>query len=96
MTNAAWERMIIRMTRKQTLECPLYFEVRLQVDLGGPQVGWTMDLVPRMRVPIPLDSDQQLLLIAHNQELLVDSSGMERTFPLQGEEEPLNQAEEVG
>lgn len=96
MTNAALERMIIRITKKQTLECPLYFEVRVQVDLGGHQVGWTMDLLPRMRVPIHLDSDQQLILIAHNHELLVDSSGMDRTFPLQVEEETLNEAEEVG
>ncbi len=90
MTNSAVERMIIRITKKQTLECPLYFEVRVQVDLGGHQVGWTRDVLPRMLVPIHLDSDQQLLLIAHHQELLVDSSGMDRTFSLQGEDETLN------
>jgi hypothetical protein len=78
------------MTKKQTLECPLYFEVRLQVDLGGHQVVWTMDVLPRMLVPIHLDSDQQLILIAHHHELLVDSSGMDRTFPIQVEEETLN------
>jgi hypothetical protein len=56
-----------------------------------------MDVLPGMRVPIHLDSDQQLILIAHNnQELLVDSSGMDRTFPIRVEEETLNQAEEAG
>lgn len=55
-----------------------------------------MDVLPGMRVPIHLDSDQQLILIAHDQELLVDSSGMDRTFPIQVEEEALNQAEEPG
>jgi hypothetical protein len=49
MTNAAWDRMIIRMTKKQTLECPLYFEVRLQVDLGGHQVGWREQFLSRER-----------------------------------------------
>ena len=96
MTNSASDRMIIRFTKKQTLESSQRFEVRVQVELGGHRVGWTMDLLPGMRVPIHLDSGQQLILIAHYQELLVDSSGMKRTFPIQVEEEALNQAEETG
>lgn len=96
MTNSASDRMIIRFTKKQILESPLRFEVRVQVDLGGHQVAWTMDVLPGMRVLIHLDSDQQLILIAHDQELLVDSSGMDRTFPIQVEEEALNEAEEMG
>jgi hypothetical protein len=55
-----------------------------------------MDVLPGMRVPIHIDSDQQLILIAHGQELLVDSSGMDRTFPIQVEEVDLSQAEEMG
>ncbi len=53
-------------------------------------------MVPGMRVLILLDQDEQLILIAHDQELLVDRSGMDRTFPLQVQEEALNQAEEMG
>ena len=64
--------------------------------MGGHQVAWTMDVVPGMRVLILLDQDEQLILIAHDQELLVDRSGMDRTFPLQVQEEALNQAEEMG
>lgn len=69
MTNPASDRIIIRFTKKQTLECPLRFVVRIQVDLGGHQVVWTMDVLPGMRVPIYPDSDRQLILIAHDQEL---------------------------
>jgi len=48
-----------------------------------------------MRVPIHLDTDQQLILIAVNQELLVDSSRIDRTFSLQIQEEEMFQAEEM-
>jgi hypothetical protein len=54
-----------------------------------------MDVLPGMRVPIRLDQDRQLILIAHDQDLLVDSSGMDRTFPIQIREEVLNQTEEM-
>ncbi len=94
MTNSTSHRMITRIIKKQTFECPLRLEVRAEVELGGHQVALTMDVLPGMRVPIHLDSDQQLILLAHDQELLVDRSGMERTFPLQ--EEALYQAEEMG
>ena len=53
-----------------------------------------MDVLPGMQVPIRLDQDQQLILIAHDQDLLVESSGMDRTFPLQVREAVLNQTEE--
>jgi len=95
MTNPASDRLIIRFVKKQTFECPLCFEVCVQVELDGRQVVWTMDVLPGMRVPIHLDSDQQLILIAHGQELLVDSSRMDRTFPIQVREEALNQTEEM-
>jgi hypothetical protein len=96
MTNLASDRLIIRTTKKQTFECPLCFEVRIHVELGGHQLVWTMAVLRGMRIPIHLDLDQQLILIAHDQELLVDSSGMDRTFPIQVQEEILNQAEEMG
>jgi hypothetical protein len=85
----------IQFAKNQTFAYPLRFEVRVQVDLGGHQVAWTMDVLPGMRVPIYLDQDQRLILITHNQELLVDSSGMDRTFPIQVREEALNQTEEM-
>jgi hypothetical protein len=52
-----------------------------------------MDVLPGMRVPIRLDQDRQLILIAHDQDLLVESRGMDRTFPIQIREEVLNQTE---
>jgi hypothetical protein len=55
-----------------------------------------MDVLPGMRVPIHLDQDEQLILIAVDQELLVDRSGMDRTFPLPGPGEGIFQAEEMG
>jgi hypothetical protein len=85
----------IQFAKKQTFAYPLRFEVRVQVELGDHQVVWTMDVLPGMRVPIRLDQDQQLILIAHDQDLLVDSSGMDRTFPIQVQEEALNQTEEM-
>ena len=85
----------IQFAKKQTFEYPLRFEVRVQVELGGHQVVWTIDVLPGMRVPIRLDQDQQLILIAHDQDLLVDSSGMDRTFPIQVWEAALNQTEEM-
>jgi hypothetical protein len=45
MTNPASDRMIIRMTKKQTFPCQLRFEVRVQIELAGHQVGWTMDVL---------------------------------------------------
>lgn len=58
-------------------------------------MAWTMDELPGMRIPIHLDSDQQLILIAHDHELLVGSSDMDRTFPIQVQKEALNQAKEM-
>ena len=96
MTNSASDRMVIRITKKQTFECPLRFEVYVQVKPGVHRVVWKMDVLPGMRIPIHLDSDQQLILIAHDQKLLVDNSGMDRTFPIQVQEEALALAEEMG
>jgi hypothetical protein len=84
----------IQFAKKQAFAYPLRFEVRVQVEVGGHRVVWTMDVLPGMRVPIRLDQDQQLILIAHDQDLLVDSSGMDRTFPTQVREVALNQTEE--
>jgi hypothetical protein len=81
-TNPASDRLIIGITKKKTHEYPLCFEVRVHVEMGGHLVTWTMDVLPGMRGPIDLDSDQQLILIVLDQELLVDSSGMDRTFPI--------------
>ena len=85
----------IQFVKKQTFACPLRFEVRVRVQLGGHEVGWMMDVLPGMRVPIYLDSDQQLVLIAHGQDLLVGSSGIDRTVPIRVQEEALNQTEEM-
>jgi hypothetical protein len=95
-TNPASDRLIIGITKKKTHEYPLCFEVRVHVELGGHLVSWTMDMLPGRRVSIHLDSNHQLILIAHDQEPLVDSSGMNRKFPLQVQEEALSQAEEMG
>jgi hypothetical protein len=46
-----------QFTKKQTLEHPLYFEVRVQVKVGSQQMIWTTDVLLVMRVPIDLDSD---------------------------------------
>ncbi len=85
----------IQFAKKQTFVYPLCIEVRVQVELGGHELLWTMDVLPGMRVPIRLDQDQQLILIAHDQDPLVDSSGMDRTFPIQVQEAALNQTEEM-
>ncbi len=84
----------MRIPKKQTCACPLRLEVR--VHRPGYQVAWTMDVLPGMPVPIHLDSDQQLILLAHDQDPLVGSSWMDRTFPTQVQQEALNQAEEMG
>src|SRR5260370_37518190 len=84
----------IQFANKQTFAYPLCIEVRVQVELGAHPVGWTMDVLPGMRVPIRLDQDQQLILIAHDQHLLVDSSGIDRPFPIHVREEALNQSQE--
>jgi hypothetical protein len=85
--------IIIQFAKNQTFAYPQCIEVRVQVELGGHQMVWTMDVLPGMRVPIRLDQEQQLILIAHDQDLLVDSSRMDRTFPLQVREAALNQTE---
>ncbi len=36
----------------------------------------------RARVSIQVDENQEVVLIAHGQEILVDSSRVDRTFPV--------------
>ena len=55
-----------------------------------------MGMLPGTRVPIQLDHDQRLILIAHDQDLLVDSRGMERAFPIQAQEEAHNETQNIG
>lgn len=43
-----------------------------------------MTMLPGTRVPIWLDSDQRVVLIAH--ELLIESSGLGRAFLIQVQE----------
>ncbi len=89
------DEITIHFVQKHSFEHLLSFEVRVLVTLGGHQVEWTMDMMPGMRVPIHLDRDQQLILIAHDQELLVDSSGVDRALPIQIHEEALNETQEM-
>jgi len=42
-----------------------------------------MTMVPGTQVPIRLDSDQRVVLIADAHELLLESSGLERAFLIQ-------------
>ncbi len=46
MTNLASDRLVIRTTKKQAFECPLCFEVRIQVELDGHPLVWTMAVLP--------------------------------------------------
>lgn len=55
-----------------------------------------MDMLPGMQAPIQLDHDQQLVLIAHDQDLLVDSRGMERAFPIEVHEEVHHETQDIG
>lgn len=84
----------IHFAKKQTIAHPLYFEVCVLVTQRGHRVGWSMDMLPEMRVPIQLDRDQQLILIAAEQELLVDSTGVDRRVPIQVLEEVHNETQE--
>jgi hypothetical protein len=59
--------------------------------LGG---RWTR--LSGTRVPIQLDQDRRFILIAVDQDLLVECSKMDRAFPIHVQEEVLNKAEEIG
>jgi hypothetical protein len=82
-SNTAPGRITIRSTKRQTHEHSSSFEVHVEVEQDRHQVAWTMTMVPGTRVPIQLDSDQRVVLIADAQELLIDSSGLERAFLIQ-------------
>ena len=81
-SNTAPGRITICSTKRQTHEHPSSFEVHVQVEQDH-QVAWTMTMGPGTRVPIRLDADQRVVLITDAQELLIDSSGLERAFLIQ-------------
>jgi hypothetical protein len=86
MSNFSADRITIRCAKKHTIACPLLFEVRVQVELSHRQVAWSMTILPGQIVPIHLlDISQQVVLIASESELLIDSSGLDRAFPIQFE-----------
>ncbi len=58
------------------------FGVHVQVEIGDHHVAWTMTMLPGTQVPVRLDENQEVVLIAHGQELLVDSSRVDRAFPV--------------
>ena len=85
-SNTAPGRITIRSTKRQTHEHPISFEVHVQVEQDSHQLAWTMTMLLGTRVHILLDSDQRVVLIADAQELLIDSSGLERAFLIQVQE----------
>ncbi len=90
------DEISIHVAQKHSFEHPLYFKVRVLVTWGGHRIEWTMDMLPGMQAPIQLDHDQQLVLIAHGQDLLVDSRGMERAFPIEVHEEVHHETQDIG
>jgi hypothetical protein len=70
----------IQFAKKQTFEYQLHFEVRVQVELGGHELVWAMDVLPGMGVSIRLDQDQQLILIAHDQDFWLIAAGWTEHF----------------
>jgi hypothetical protein len=58
------------------------FEVHVKVELDGRTVAWSMIMLPGARVPIQLDESQRVILIVHEQELLIDSSQVDRAYSL--------------
>lgn len=69
-----------------TFESPPSFEVHVQVELAGRKVAWNMLMLPGARVPIQIDEDQHVILIVHEQDLLIDSSQVDRAYSLIVEE----------
>ena len=63
------------------------FEVTVRVQVGNNQVAWTMTMVPGARVPIEIDARQKVILLVHEQELFVDSSGLDKSIPVHLEQE---------
>lgn len=94
MNDVSADRITIRCMKKYTLEQLLVFEVRVQVELGHRQLAWSMTMLPDQIVPIQLlDINQQIILIAGENDLLIDSSGLQRTIPIQFQEETSDQTE---
>jgi len=69
-----------------TDEYPPSFEVHVQVELDGRKVAWNMLMLPGTRVPIQIDETQRVILIVHEQDLLIDSSQIDRAYSLLIEE----------
>ena len=94
MTDYSADRIAIWCAKKHTIAYPLSFEVRVQVELGHRQLGWSMSMLPGQIVPIHLlDINQKAVLIAGESELLIDSSGLDRTIPIHFQEETSDQTE---
>jgi hypothetical protein len=94
MSDFLADRITIRCVKKHTIVYPLLFEVRVQVELGHRQLAWSMTMLPGQTVPIQLlDINQQIILITGENELLIDSSGLQRTIPIQFQEETSDQTE---
>ena len=82
--NPALPTITIRSAKRQaesTGQTPS-FEVLVRVQVDNHQVAWTMTLLPGTQVPIQIDESQEVILIAHEQELLVDSSGLDKSIPV--------------
>jgi hypothetical protein len=53
-------------------------------------------MLPGKQVPVQLDHDQRLILITYDQDLLLDSRGMERAFSIQVQKEAHNETQDIG
>jgi len=94
MSDVSADRIAIWYVKKHTIAYPLSFEVRVQVELGNRQLAWSMTMLPGQIVPIHLlDSNQQLILISGENELMIDSSGLDRAIPIHFQEEMSDQTE---
>jgi hypothetical protein len=94
MSDVSADRIAIWCAKKHTIAYPLFFEVRVQVELSHRQLAWSMTMLPGQSVPIHLlDINQQIILIAGENELLIDSSGLHRTIPIHFQEESSDQTE---
>jgi hypothetical protein len=94
MSDFSADRIAIWCAKKHTIVYPLFFEVRVQVELSHRQLGWSMTMLPSQIVPIRLlDINQKAVLIASESELLIDSSGLDRAIPIHFQEETLDQIE---
>ena len=94
--NSALTITIHSMKRPAEIEEQLpSFEVDVLVQMDNHQAAWTMTLLPGARVPIRFDESQEVILIAHEQ-LLVDSSGLDKSTPVHLEHEDPEHQERDG